>query len=182
MKRPTTTTFLQSLSVILGVGLFARAIDAADSFSPEALQKAFGRANDLELIMSVADIPEDGQQKLKAITQQNAMPKSTIPLADIGMDWSSGDAKISNLPLGQHRFTAVSDLLIAIVYVTGGTEIRYNVILAPRNSPDFCWFSIPTLHESNLRLTVVQDFLRPDRDQTISRTPECTIMRAVIHD
>jgi hypothetical protein len=47
----------------------------------------------------------------------------------------------------------------------------------PVDSDDFCWFRIPALHPSNLRLRVVQDFVRSDRDQTISRTPDCQLLR-----
>ncbi|WP_129646112.1 hypothetical protein [Peristeroidobacter agariperforans] len=177
MKRPTTTILFTLTSAMSGACLFVPGVDAASGFSPEALQTAFGQANDLKLIMSVAGIPEDGQQKLQTLFRQQAASPTTIPLAEIGMDWSSSDAKIPNLPWGQHRFTAVSDSLIAIVFVTGGSDIRYNVILAPRHSPDFCLFNIPSLHESNLRLSVVQDYLRPDRDQTISSTPKCVMVR-----
>jgi hypothetical protein len=180
MKHPIMTRM--SIIISLGACLFVPLIDAANDFRPEALQKSFGHASDLKLITSVADIPEDGRRNLETLLQQQAFSSSMMPLADIGMEWSYSDAKFPNLPWGQHRFTAMSDLLIAIVFVTGGSEIRYNVILAPRNSPDFCLFNIPSLHESNLRLSVVQDFLRPDRDQTISRTPVCRMVRAGIHD
>lgn len=177
------TRILQSIAILLGACLIVSAIDAANDLRPEALQTSFGRAKDLKLITSVADIPEDGRRNLQTLFEhQQTSSSSMMPLADIGMEWSYSDAKSADLPWGQHRFTAVSDALIAVVFVTGGSEIKYNVILARRNSPDFCLFSIPVLHESNLRLSVVQDFIRPDRDQTVSRTPVCKKIRAGIYD
>ena len=148
----------------------------AESFDSRELQKTFGRAKSLQLINRVSDIPADGQQMLVALTEGGMLSATTEPLADIGMDWSSGDAKIAGLPWGQHLFSAMSGELIAVLFVTGGQEVRFNLLLAPRNSTDFCWFRIPPLHSSNLRLSVVQNFVRPDRDQTISKTPDCHLM------
>lgn len=167
------------LFTLVGVGACQsmQAGSIEGSFDPVELQKVFGRARDLKIITSVDDIPADGQQMLATIFRHSPLSSTPEPLADMGMEWSSGDALISGLPWGQHRFSAVSDRLIAIIYVTGGVEVHYHLILAPRNSADFCLFRIPSLHESNLRMTVIQGFVRPDRDQTVSRTPECKLMR-----
>lgn len=152
---------------------------AGTSFDPVELQKNFGRAKNLELITRAADIPADGQRMLAVLAGNGVLsPESAKPLAEMGMDWSSGDAKIGDLPWGQHQFSAVSDHLVAILFVTGGWEVHYNLLLAPRDSSEFCWFSVPSLHPSNLRLSVLQDLVRPDRDQTISKTPECRLMRS----
>ena len=146
------------------------------SFDPVELQKAFGLSRSFELITKVSDIPTDGQQMLEVFFPLH-VTGSTQTLADFGMDWSSTDAKLNGLPWGQHLFSAMSDQFVAIVFLNGGVELRYNLILAPRNSRDFCFFQIPALHPSNFRVSSVQDFVRPDRDQTISKTPACQLMR-----
>lgn len=168
-----------ALFVLIGLALGSQSESAhSESFEPVDLQKAFGRAKDLKLIVRVSDIPIDGQQLLATLADSGMLSSSTTqPLADIGMDWSSSDAQIAKLPRGQHLFSALSEQVVAVLFMTGGAEVRYNLILAPRNSSDFCWFRIPPLHPSNLRLSVLQDFVRPDRDQTISKTPDCRLMR-----
>ncbi len=148
------------------------------SFDPLELQTSFGRAKDLELVTKVSEIPPDGQQKLASLAAPGGTGSPLGALADIGMDWSSSDVRLPGLPSGQHLFSAVSDQLVAIVFVTGGTDVQYNLILARRNAEDFCWFRIPLLHPSNLRLSVLQELVRPDRDQTTSRTPECQVMHS----
>ena len=93
--------------------------DAGSQFDPIQLQLEFGRASDLTLINRVADIPSDGRDKLDHFGSF-AMLSPTIPLADIGMDWSSSDSRMENLSWGQHRFTAISSSVLAIIFVTGG--------------------------------------------------------------
>jgi hypothetical protein len=147
--------------------------DANSKFDPIQLQLEFGRASDLTLINRVADIPPDGRDKLAHFGSFD-VASPTIPLADIGMDWSSSDARIENLSWGQHRFTAISSSVLAIIFVTGGgAEVQYRVILAPRNSRTYCLFKIQNLGEWHLSISTVQNLLRPDRDQTTSRTPQC---------
>ena len=51
--------------------------------------------------------------------------------------------------------------------------MQYRVILAPRNSRKYCLFKIQNLGEWHLSVATVQNLLRPDRDQTISKTPAC---------
>jgi hypothetical protein len=151
----------------------AQPAEIADSkFDPVQLQLDFGRASNLTLINRVADIPPDGREKLDHFATF-AMLSPTIPLADIGMDWSSSDSRRENAAWGQHRFTAVSNSVLATIFVTGGAEVHYWVILAPRNSRKYCLFEIEDLGDRHLSLSTVQNLLRPDRDQTTSRTPRC---------
>lgn len=164
-----------ALAACRAISVAGQAMDQ-QQWDPLELQQAFGRAKDLKLVTSVSDIPVDGRDKLAHLALYGPLSGETEPLADIGMEWSPGDAMIPGLPSGQHRFTAVSDELLAIMFVTGGTDIEYRLIVAPRNSRTFCLFRIPPLHPSNLRLSVVQQFIRPDRDQTLSKTPKCQLM------
>jgi len=145
-------------------------------FDTRELQKTFARAKKFELITSVADIPEDGQRMLNAMTLYHLLSPAPRVLADMGMDWSGGDAKLPNLPWGQHHFSAVSSEFVAIVFATGGTQVDYHLILAPRNQASFCWFRLPTLGPRDLRVSVVQDFVRPDRDQTVAKTLDCNLV------
>lgn len=164
------------LLILAAMTFVARGLLAAE-FDPIELQTEFGRAKDLTLITKVADIPAEGGRKLENFALGFGWPASS-QLADIGMDWSFSDARQAHLPWGQHRFSARSDRLLAMVFVIGGVEARYRVILAPRNSNAYCLFNITSLGDEHMRLSVVQDLLRPDRDQTVSKTPRCE-MRAL---
>jgi hypothetical protein len=145
---------------------------AESTFDPRNLQLEFGTARDLKLINRVADIPADGRDKLDHFAAYG-MLEPGIALADIGMDWSHSDARVENRPWGQHRFSGVSESLLAIVFVTSTGNAQYRVILAPRHSADYCLFGIENLGDFYLSLSTVQNLLRPDRDQTVSRTPTC---------
>jgi hypothetical protein len=155
-----------SLTVLPSVG------GAQPPFEPRNLQLEFGLARDLILINRVADLPADGRDKLAHFAVYG-MAEPGTELADIGMDWSNTDARKENAPWGQHRFSAVSKSLLSIVFVTAGNDVQYHVILAPRHSTNYCLFKIEKLGEFHLSLSTVQNLLRPDRDQTVSKTPVC---------
>jgi hypothetical protein len=162
--------------MVLAVSLtpFLPAGGAEPTFEPRKLQLEFGMARDLKLINRVADIPADGRDKLDHFAAQGMLEAGTA-LADIGMDWSNTDARKENFPWGQHRFSAASKSLLAIVFVTAGNDVQYHVILAPRHSSRYCLFKIEKLGEFHLSLSTVQNLLRPDRDQTVSKTPACVM-------
>lgn len=158
-------------SVSLCLAFAGSASEGAAALDPIHLQTQFGRADDLRLINRVADIPPDGQRKLEHFA--GPVIGRGRRLADLGMDWSSSDSIQEHLSWGQHRFSAASSSLLAIVFVTGGQSIHYRVILAPRDSNEYCLFEIQPLGDQYITLSTVQLELRPDRDQTISRTPQC---------
>lgn len=164
--------FYAIVSISSGV-LSANAARPANSIDAHELQKEFGRAQDLTLVHKSAELPADGEEKLAHLARSGVLSPSGQPLADIGMDWSTDDVKLPNLPWGQHLFSAVSDRLIAIVFITGGSTVDYHLVLAPRKSGSYCWFHVPPLHPANLRLSVIQQFIRPDRDQTLDNSPKC---------
>jgi hypothetical protein len=141
--------------------------DAAD------LQRAFARSADYKLINKVSEIPEPGRQILTLVARHGLMWNGKPTLADMGEDWSTDDSRIETLPWGQHRFSAISDEFIAIVFVVGGGAAQHQLILARPRAHWFCWFKLPDLSASKLRLSIVRDHIEPDRDQTISKSPKC---------
>ena len=145
-----------------------RSKDAAE------LQRAFAQSSNYKLITNVADIPPLGQRILSLVARHGRLAwNAKTSLADIGAEWSTDDSRIETLPWGQHRFSAVSNQFIAIVFVVGGGNARHQLVLARPGADWFCWFNLPDPGATNLRLSVVRNHINPDRDQTVSKSPTC---------
>lgn len=165
--------------------LFVALVDASCGWTAEAaepidereLQLAFARAENLSLVTSLAELPTDGQKKLAHLAEYGSLADAAQPLADMGGEWSPSDAKIEGLPRGQHLFSAVSDQILAILFVTGGVEIEYSLMLARRHASSYCLIRLTPLHPSNLRLSVIQQFVHPGKDRTQGPPAKCEVVK-----
>jgi hypothetical protein len=140
-------------------------------FDPVELQRAFSRVHDLKLVSEVARIPPDGKKILASIV---SLSDPSVPaLADIGMEWSFTDAVRTDMPWGQHRFSVFNGEMLAIVFVSGGADIRYRMILAPRRGNGYCMFRLGSLSEPSLRISFIQWLVNPDKGGIGPETPKC---------
>lgn len=160
-----------SVSLIALVSLTACAeIDAqtsaAQSLDPIRLQAEFAAAKDLELLHTVSSIPED----IRLLFSVLDGPKEP---ADLGMEWSSSDFIVPGLPRSQHIFSAVNGELAVVVLLIAGSNVSYRALLAPRHSRDFCLFDLGPIAPENLRLSVLQWELNPNKHPASTETPEC---------
>jgi hypothetical protein len=141
-----------AIAVALSLSTSAHGLDAL------SLQKEFATAKDLELVNRVVDLPPDALAKLDHIPSL-----MKLRLAEFGAPWSTTDYTPQGTPTGQHLFSAMSDHIVAIVFSTGGRQNRQRLLLAYRNSPEYCLFVLPSLGMSQLTLPAVQQAVRPDR-------------------
>jgi hypothetical protein len=139
---------------------------ATQSLDPIRLQAEFAAAKDLELLHTVSAIPEDIRLLFSALDG----PKEP---ADLGMEWSSSDFIVPGLPRSQHVFSAVNGELAVVVLLFAGSNVSYRALLAPRNSRDFCLFDLGAIAPENLRLSVLQSELNPNKHSASPKAPEC---------
>ena len=93
--------------------------------------------------------------------------------ANLGEEWSPGDALRPDVPRALHLFSAYSDNVVGNVFLVGGHQTMIFALLAHRHTKDFCIFKLPSITLTSLRISVVQEILKPDRDQMIGPIPKC---------
>jgi hypothetical protein len=135
-----------------------------------ALQYDFGTAANLVIEPRWQSVPDDAAAKLKHIASNLGASKQ---FANIGEEWSPDDHFRVDQPRMQHLFSAYSQKVTASVFLLGGAEVKVYAVLARRDAQSYCIFKLPELGLSNLRVSIVQYELRPDRDQTVSSIPRC---------
>jgi hypothetical protein len=136
-----------------------------------ALQYDFGAASNLGVEPRWQSAPKDVTAILKHIASQLVGGKLTF--ANIGEEWATTDAVRDDLPRAQHLFSAYSDKVAASVFLVGGFGVKVYAVLARRHAQSYCIFRLPGLGLSSLTISTVQYELRPDRDQTATKIPEC---------
>ena len=136
-----------------------------------ALQYDFGTASNLIVEPRWQSAPEDVVAILKHIAAHLVVGKLTF--ANIGEEWATTDAVRDDLPRAQHLFSAYSDKVAASVFLVGGFGVKVYAVLARRHAQSYCIFRLPGLGLSSLTISTVQYELRPDRDQTATKIPEC---------
>ena len=118
--------------VSVGAGLSALSANAQPSrINPEEIRAAFIESTDLTVARSKDEIPEDVYASLGSVWGIRG-------LAEWGDPWSSSDLVSEDLPLAQHVFSAISARLVAIIYRTGGWNLRTSLLLNERGQRSFC--------------------------------------------
>jgi hypothetical protein len=164
------------LALSLPMAVAAGAAETAvESFDPIVLQDAFAHATDLKLVNSVGALPEDAQRVLRWLARLGDEEWPVI--ADIGADWSSSDAPVPGRPTGQHRFSAVSEELFAILYVQGGHGgAKYVLILAPRSSERVClYYFTQRPSDESLSVSALQYHFLTRQQESDERAPVCQV-------
>jgi hypothetical protein len=167
---------MRSITVSIALLLSAAALSDANAGERgverenHALQYDFGNATDLIVEPRWQRVPPDVAAILKHIASHLVGKRS---FANIGEEWTPSDAVREDLPQAQHLYTAYSDKVAASVFLLGGHRVRVYGVLARRRAESFCIFRLPDPGLAGLQISMVQDELRPDRDQTISKSPVC---------
>jgi hypothetical protein len=139
------------------------------AFEPTALQKQFASARELQLVNAASTLPPDVREKLDHIPWLHR-----LGLAEFGGDWAAGDAPEANRPLGRHLFSGISTEIAAVVFQTHGQASHIRLLLAPRNSSEYCLFELPSQNIASVRLSEIQFLLRPPRASEPNRdAPRC---------
>lgn len=147
----------KSRSVLL-ISIAVLFTKAAYGFDASELQKTFSASKDLQLINRVSDLPSDANAKLEHMAGLQGRG-----LAEFGADWSPGDYTPPSRPVAQHLFSAKSDRIVAVYFLSGGLQVHQRLILAYRNQPEYCLFTLPQRGAEPLTLTTIQQLVRPDR-------------------
>ena len=121
----------------------------------ERLQDAFASAKNLELIHQVTHLPPDAVSKIEHIAWLHGNG-----LAEFGDDWQMGDAPRPGVPRAQHLFSAVSEDLVAVAFLTSVLETKLRLIIAKRHSPSYCLLSLSDQSLLSLQLSRLQQLAR----------------------
>lgn len=140
---------IRSLCLCLLVLPFS--LGAQDNVSSlgDILEEAFQQMEQYELIHTLADLPPDEHARL--VGDRN--------LAELGEDYLQGDAELEDpLPAAQHVFTALSDDLIAFVYIMAGRSgFSINLVLKSRHAVQGCIYSWSDWGIGGLRVEALKD-------------------------
>lgn len=136
-----------------------------------SLQLEFGTATNLRIVHRWQDVEGDAAVPLRFVGKHFFLAKPGY--ANIGEDWNTTDSLIPTLPQALHVLSAYTSTVTASVFLLGGQGTRFYALLARRGSSSFCIFPLPDISVPNLRVSVIQYELRPDRDETISQIPKC---------
>lgn len=139
-----------------------------------SIQAEFAKATNLKIEQRWQDLPADAATALNFMAKN--FPAGTHDFANLGEEWSPTDAVRGDVPQALHLFSAHSATVAASVILTGGSRPTFYALLVPVHAPSrFCVYKLPPLSPAFLRLSVVQNLLRPDRDQTAEPTPTCQL-------
>ena len=147
------------------------AADGLVQIDAETLQYDFVKAKDLVVEPDWHDLPPDAARLLDHVSRNFVGGKSG--LANIGEEWSTSDFVMLHLPMFQHLFSAYSDKVMASVFIAGGNGTVTYTLLAHRYSEEFCIFRTPELGMASLRITTIQDLVRPNRHPSSGPLLEC---------
>jgi hypothetical protein len=149
----------------------ALAADHAPALDSYALQHDFSTAKDLIIEPRWQALDKDAAAPLTHVGRQIVGAKPGF--ANLGEEWSPGDALRPDVPRALHLFSAYSDNVVGNVFLVGGRETMIFALLARRHAKDFCIFKLPPITLTNLRVSVVQEILKPGRDEVIGPIPKC---------
>ena len=148
--------------ISLACGIPAHVVaQPVEALSPGALalEQAFLSANNLIILHSQAELPAN-EYKLIVGDEHH--------FADLGDDYLTGDVVTGGIPVAQHLFTAISDELIAFMYIAPyrfGTKLF--LILKNRGEATGCLYTWNDWSLGALRLSAVRQALEGKRPETV---------------